>query len=377
MPVTIEDLIQAGLEAADCEKSNNFSADELRRYANESLSEVYDEIVIAWESYFQQSADFAIDDSGKASLRQITTGIQAPDAFPVASLPIGNPRVVLMPIAGVFGSTVSALLTPQFFDVNGTASHTTPRLSFIPPAGRIIQIGVTPNSTVGAPSDVTIYKNGQPTVATGFMSSGASGSQNFLENTWPEPVHFNGEDALDFVIQERSSAASWAFSGILFIWLDQPDSLFYKEAGLIKSDCSDPIMPLDTYSQRNNVQGPRYWIAGDTLSIWPQFPGSATHAGNYTLDYVPNCPILESGDTVPPELARWRELISVTIAIKCKTKRDQDISSLTARQLKLIEGITVAKGKRKKEVRRMQPMHNWDQFPRGWYWNGRGRYGGW
>ena len=373
MATTIDKIIQAGLEAADCEKSNNFSTTELLSYANESLSETYDEIVTAWEEYFQSSVTFDVDASQAVNLRTVTTGIPVPDPFPVTSLP-SNPRVILAPGGPVFSASMASSLALQWFAVGGTSSLSTRPGALNPQAGRVLQVTITPSATIAAPTRWTLYKNGVATAASAFMSSGSSGSQTFLENSWGVPVHFEDGDVMDFAMQETSSPAAYSFEASTWMWLDQPDSLFYKEAGLIKQGCSDPIFPLDTYANRNdfNYRGPRYWIAGETLSLWPNFPGSASLAGTYTLDYVPNCPVLDYGQVIPPELERWKEIISVSIGIKCKTKREQDTTSLERRQVKLIEGITVARGKRKKEVRKMQPMRNWDQFPQ-WPWNGRGR----
>lgn len=220
MATSLEDLIQAGLETADCEKSNNFSTPEKTRIVNEALSEAYDVVVSKWDSYFATSATFTLPSTNVMTLAEVTTG---------------------------------------------------------------------------SPSGV---------------------------------------------------------------------STFYKELGLTRTDggCNEPIDPLPGYPSRNQCQGRRYWIQGQVLSLWPQV-GGVSHAGTYVLDFVPNCPVLTTGQFLPVELERWKELIEVIAGIKFMTKRRQDTSDLERRQAKIEAGIVVAAGSRKAEVRKLRPLRNHDQLP--------------
>lgn len=139
---------------------------------------------------------------------------------------------------------------------------------------------------------------------------------------------------------------------------------FYKQLGLTRTEggAKETIEPLAGYPSRNDCADRRYWIQGNMLSLWPQSNG-VNHAGIYVFDYVPNAPILTPSDAIPVELARWAELISVTMAIRILNKRRQDSSDLERRQSKLEAAIVVAAGQRKAEVRKLRVNRTHDQFP--------------
>jgi len=359
MATTLEQIIQAGLETADVEKSGNFSATEKARIANESISAVYDFIVSTWEGYFSASRSFTLDaaHANQITLAEITSGIPPVPEYPVAVPEVGN-RSPIIP-NHTFSSTVAAATSPQYFAVGGTTSFPSSQ-GFIPPAGRVLQLGITA-TLVAANTTFTIYKNGQPTGASIFVPNGTSGSTNLTEGDFGGPVHFNGiDDVMDLVAVESGTPASYTFEGTTVFQLDQPATDFYKELGLTKitGDRRHPIDPLPSYAARNDCDGPKFWIAGQLLTI---FPLDRLQTGSYVLDYVPSCPVLATGDTIPVELERWKELIEVTMAIKLKAKRFQDTSDLERRQAKLEQGIIQAASSRRTQVRplRVNHRHDW------------------
>lgn len=219
MATSLDDLIQAGLETADCEKSNNFSLTEKTRITNEALSSVYDLIVATWQDYFATSRNFTLPSTNTITLAAIT--------------------------------------------------------------------GTTP-------------------------------------------------------------------------------TLIYKELGLTRTQDGypQPIDPLPGYPARNDWNGGvrRYWLMGQDLSLWPQFNG-VDHSGTYVLDYIPSCPVLVTNDSLPPEMERWKELITVGAAIKYMTKRRQSTVDLVAREQKLIAGINIASSSRKAEARKLRPLYKHDTTP--------------
>lgn len=360
MATTLDDLIQAGLETADCEKSNNFSATEKARIANEALSATYDFIVSTWEGYFSASARFALDPAhnNTITLAEITSGVPPVPAYPVVVPEVGD-RTPITP-NHTFSSTVAASTARQYFGVGGTASFPSSQ-GFVPPAGRVLQLGITA-TLVSANTRFTIYRNGQPTGATIYVPNGTTGSSNVTEGDFGGPVYFNGEDVMDLVAVESGTPASYAFEATTIFQLDQPATDFYKELGLSKlhGDRPVPVDPLASYGARNDLDGPKFWIGGQYLTI---FPSTRQHVGDYVLDYVPNCPVLAAGDVLPPELERWKELITVVMGIKFMTKRRQDTSDLERRQVKLEQGIIQAASSRRTAVRPLRVDRRHDQLP--------------
>jgi len=362
MATTLEDLIQAGLETADCEKSNNFAATEKARIANEALSDVYDFVVATWEEYFAHSADFGLDaaHANRITLAEITSGIAPPPAYPVA-VPAPGDRSPIIP-NHTFSSTVSLTTAPQYFAVGGTSSFSTSR-GFIPPAGRVLQINIT-TALAGNDTTFTIRKNDDETGATVFVPGGTTGSVNVTEDDFGGPVHFNGiDDVMDLVsVSAGGGETGWEFEGYTIFQLDQPATDFFKALGLTKTTggCHQPIDPLPSFAARADCDGPRYWIAGQYLTI---FPLDCVITDTFTLDYVPNAPVLSIGDVLPVELERWKELITVVMGIKFMTKRRQDTSDLERRQLKLEQGILQAASSRRTAVRPLRVNRRHDQIP--------------
>lgn len=364
MQTTTEDLIQAGLETADCEKSNNFSTAEKLRIANEALESAYQFIVATWKEYFAAAASFTLPDANVISLGEITTGVPVVPDYPVAS-PVAGTRILSLPTSP-WASVVNSSIALQFYAAGGSSSFATSQ-GLIPPAGRVLQIAVTVTAGTSRSSTGTIYRDSVATAAfatvPGFQTGGTFSAN---EGAFGGPVHFNGIQVMDFVLHQ-ASAASWALSASILMQLDQPPSLMFKEIGVTRYAGNTPetIDPLPGYPSRNDWgQGGRrrYWIHGQTLSVWPQVNG-VSHAGPYVLDYVPNCPVLAAGDFLPAELERWKELISVKMAKKFLTKRRQDTSDVTAQEALLKSEVVIAAGQRKAEVRKLRALNDHDQMP--------------
>ncbi len=114
---------------------------------------------------------------------------------------------------------------------------------------------------------------------------------------------------------------------------------FYKEllvtagtgAGLFE------ILPLESYRDRLNVTEPRYHISSRVITVYP-----LSFVQPVTLEYIPNCPVLESADPMPVDMERFREYVAVTASIKVKAKRKQDARDLLDRQAKLRERVVTA-----------------------------------
>lgn len=221
MAVTIDAIVQSGLERADVEKSNNYSTAEKFGLANDALSDLYDFIIATWQDYFATSVGFTL---GSTSVIDLTTVV---------------------------------------------------------------------------------------------------------------------------------AAAGGAAAGI------------YKELGLTRTQDGYPetIEPLPGYASRNDVRADghrRYWLMAQNLSVWPQFNG-ISHVGTYTLDYIPNCPVFTTGQSIQPELERWSDVAAIRMAITLMAKRRQDTSDLKQQLADKEASIIQAAGSRKAEVRRLRPIYRHDQ----------------
>lgn len=226
MSVTIDQIVQAGLEMADVEKSNNFSTQEKLDRANGAIRDVFDFIVACWQDYFALSAPLTLTSTNTIDLATVV-----------------------------------------------------------------------------------------PAVA--------------------------------------SSATGATIAGI------------YKELGLTRTQDGFPetIDPLPGYQARNDVRGDgkrRYWLMAQTLSVWPQFNGM-NHAGTYVLDYIPQCPTLVTTNTIPAEMERWQDLVSIRAALRFMSKRRQDTSDLKEQRAEKEAAIIQAAGSRKAEVRKLRPIYRHDQ----------------
>ncbi len=103
---------------------------------------------------------------------------------------------------------------------------------------------------------------------------------------------------------------------------------FYKEllvtagtgAGLFE------ILPLESYRDRLNCTEPRYHISSRVITVYP-----ISMVQPVTIEYVPNCPVLELADPMPVDMERFREYVAVCASIKVKAKRKQDANDLVGR----------------------------------------------
>jgi len=331
LPITTAALIASIRQSANVQRSRFVTDPEILGWVNDAIADLYDLVVNARASYFAKSATFSLPSgSNSITLAEITSGVPPVPEYPVA-LPATGDRSPIVPNR-TFSSTVAASTDPQFFAVGGTASFPASQ-DFVPPAGRVLQLGITPTSTIGANTVFAIYKNGQPTAATISCASGASGSQNVTEGDFGEPVHFNGEDVMDLVAVESGTPASYTFEAITIFQLDQPETDFLKELGLSYGTGASlrEIPPLPTLTDRGRVSTPHFWLAGDVLSF---YPSTCLPSGAITLDYVPRAPVLQDGDILPVELERFRSFIEngACAAVKTKRIRPEEAAAFLAKQ---------------------------------------------
>ena len=371
MPITTADLIASIRQKANVQRSRFVTDGEILGFANDQIADLWDTVCNTRENYFARSAQFSLaPGSNSIGLAEATSGIPPVPAYPVDVPSVGD-RTPIIP-NHTFSSIVAASADPQYFAVGGGASFPASQ-GFVPPAGRVLQIGITA-TLVAANTRFTIFKNGEPTAATVYVPNGTAGSTNVTEADFGEPVYFNGEDVMDLVAVESGTPASYTFEAITIYALDQPETDFLKELGLSYGTGADlrEIPPLPTLTDRGRVTTPHFWLAGDVLSFYP-----STHlpSGPITLDYVPRCPVLVDGDVLPVELERFRDFIEVGSVIPIKAKRGMtdDVVSFTAKQQGIRTRIVASLAARKAGPR-MIPMPAGECYP------GRGygvRRGGW
>lgn len=149
---------------------------------------------------------------------------------------------------------------------------------------------------------------------------------------------------------------------------------FYKELAVTSGTYPNisNIPPLESLNDRVNVDGPRYWIGSRVITVYPTNVAVPTPV---TLDYVPNCPVLVSGDAMPVDMERFREYIVVGAAIKVKTKRRQPAELLIGRLGMLKSRIVAAVTGRKAGPKKV-PMPLKEQgYRNGWFNNRYNRFG--
>lgn len=151
-----------------------------------------------------------------------------------------------------------------------------------------------------------------------------------------------------------------------------PGPRFYKALGVdfhLDSTRRQTVDRLDSFMDRNRSDKRRYFISGDTITVYPL----SRAAGTYTLFYAPEVPVLTASVNLPAELERWREMIEVAAAIKILSKREMQTEALERQFAKLQKGVEDAAANRVAEPA-LVPMHgaNWGG---GWVgWPGDGGY---
>ena len=149
---------------------------------------------------------------------------------------------------------------------------------------------------------------------------------------------------------------------------------FYKELAVTSGTA--PVLanipPLESLNDRVNANGPAYWIGSRVITFYPV---NVVPPSPVTLDYVPNCPVLLTGDNMPVDMERFREYVVVGASIKVKTKRSQDASLLIGRLGMLKTRITAAVTGRKAGPKKV-PMPLKEQgYRNGWFNNRYNRFG--
>lgn len=148
---------------------------------------------------------------------------------------------------------------------------------------------------------------------------------------------------------------------------------FYKELSVSSGTAPNlvEILPLESYRDRMNCIGPRYWIASRVLTVYPL---NVSPLLPVTLDYVPNCPVLADATNIPVDIERFREYLAVGASVKVKAKRKQDATDLLNRQgqlkARIIQSVTARTAGPKKV-----PMPAREQNRYGWFNNRYNRYG--
>jgi hypothetical protein len=148
---------------------------------------------------------------------------------------------------------------------------------------------------------------------------------------------------------------------------------FFKEVGVNWYPIGrtlDPVAldPLDTFTGRDRARGRRFFISGQTLTIYPR----RDFQGDYTLLYTPDPPVLAGPDEkIPREMVRWRELIVVNGAIRAKIKKEQVTTELEARLSTLRKRVEVEASQRQHKAGKIpMPRNERDRLP--WYGWGSG-----
>ena len=345
MPVTTADLITSIRNKANVQRTRNVLDTDILGFVNDAIADLWDTVVTSRGPYFAKSASFTLPSGSNAiTLAEATTGVPPVPEYPVA-VPAPDTRSPIIP-NHTFSSLVAASTDPQFFAVGGAASFPTSQ-GFVPPAGRVLQLGITA-TLVTANTRFTIYKNGEPTGATIYVPNGTTGSTNVTEGDFGGPVYFNGEDVMDLVAIESGTPASYTFEAITIFQLDQPESDFQAELGCsygIGANLRE-IPPLPTLTDRGRVSTPHFWLAGDVLTF---YPATNLPTGPITLDYIPRCVVLQDGDILPVELERFRDFIETgaVVAIKAKRGMTEDVAAFTVKQQALRARIVTALAKRK------------------------------
>lgn len=151
------------------------------------------------------------------------------------------------------------------------------------------------------------------------------------------------------------------------------DGGFYKEVGVDwfpTGNTQVPVVvpPLDNFTDRDRANERRYFISQQTLTIYPGF----NYSGNYVLWYTPDPPVLADGTaTIPREMERWKEMITLKGAIMARIKKEQPTAELETRLTEQVKRIEVAASQRKAEPAQI-PMRKGDYDS-----VARNMFGGW
>lgn len=343
--VTTADLIAAVRRISNTQRTQHVTDSDILGFANGSIEELYDLVVQSRESYFAETATFNLAGSNSISLAEVTTGLVPVPPFDVEHAGLSAPD----------GGATNSIATPV---VTGVDAVEISRFTVAPALGNLS----------GQDFTIALYVNGAPSGVQVTIPASGSGSTpitDFVHTVFVDP-----SDILAIVATPADPPApgsDWTFTATFTVTTPIPESRFYKELALCHGSgaAAREIPPLDTITDRNRVVTPHYWIQGETLSF---YPAANVPAGPFTLDYVPNCPVLEDGDVLPTQLERFREFMEVGAAVKVQIKRQKDTSELERRQLALRQRVVSAVSGRKAGPKRI-PMPAKEQYRhgrRGW-----------
>ncbi len=284
MPITLAQLIDELRRKAGIQ-NNAFFDDvvELPGYLQDGLSNTYDTIVKAYAPYFVKKASFTLDSTGEIELDEIVNPSQ--DFF-VATLstPIGVDTVLAPSITTLFPNPATYVIAQ--FDV--------------------VITGTTDTGT----TTYTIKVNGVSTGDVISIPNGSSGST--FTNTFVQP-EFGPDDVVTVDVDVATpSSGTYSVTTSLTIFPRLHNPPFYKELGIdwLGGGMKLSVPRIQSFMNRND-------------GIYTSNPMS----GDYTLHYVPSCPVLSAVTDLPPELERWKQMILLEAKVPVLEKRGLDVSS--------------------------------------------------
>lgn len=286
MSISLADLIVSTRQVAGVENNAIVSNEgEMPRIVNLAVSSVFDTVVKSYAPYFAEKSDFTVDATGIASLASIVNPTQATQTY-VNGMGLSifdtDHNVTL---AAVFSPlALPVLYTIESFTIHPTSTCNTGDTSF--------QLKV----------------NG---VLTGDAVTVPSGSSSDEVNTVVNPT-FTVNDTVTMDIT-CATPGSWACTVTIVVRASLNKPPFYKELG------------VDYTSQGRALTLPRL----DSFLARNQNNSAISDvSGNYTLWYIPSCPVLDDVYDLPTEMERFRDLILLRGAIRIYLKRQMSTADL-------------------------------------------------
>lgn len=309
MSITLADLIQSTREVAGVQNNQIVSnTGEMPRIVNLAVSSVYDTVVKAYQPYFAEKSDFTVDATGIASLASIVNPTQATQTYVNGmGLSIFDTDHNVTLAATFSPLALPVLYTVESFTIHPTSACNTGDTSF--------QLKV----------------NG---VATGDSVIVPSGSSSDEVNTVVNPT-FTVNDTVTMDIT-CATPGSWACTITIVVRASLNKPPFYKELG------------VDYTSQGRALTLPRL----DSFLARNQNNSAISDvSGNYTLWYIPSCPVLDDVYDLPTEMERFRDLILLEGAISIYLKRQMPTADLEMRLAKKVHDVEASLKNRVNEPR--------------------------
>ncbi len=289
MSISLADLIVSTREVAGVTNNEIVSNQgEMPRIVNLAVSSVYDTVCKSYQPYFAEKSDFTVDATGIASLAEIVNPTQATQVYVN-----GMGLSIFDTIAGVtLANVFTPLPLPVLYTIESFKIHPTATCN-------------TGNTTF------QLKVNGLATGCTVTVPSGSSSDQT---NTVVNPT-FTANDALTMDIG-CSTSGSWAVQITIVVRASLNKPAFYKELGVDYTSQGRPLtLPrLDSFLARNQNNS-----------------AISDVSGNYTLWYIPSCPVLDDVYDLPTEMERFRNMVLLEGAIMIYIKRQMSTAELEMR----------------------------------------------